>query len=507
MLLVKIAWRNIFRHRGKSIVIGIILFIGAFIMMVGAGVVEGAIRGMNDNFVERFLGHVVAVSKREEKENVFFTQYLESLEVIQDYAAVKKVLESQDIVSDFVPMCRGMVNILNESGNLVFLFVIGVDFIDYQNIFEENVYAIEGDLLESGEKGTLITAGAREYFYRTEAFWVKPEGYELVEENLSEDAKKYRDTLDIRESLVFMGMGEDNFGSDIRLPVKGIVKYETLNDLWAFFCFMDIESFRECFGYFTAGDLAAQLTEEQAALLEIDEEYDVFDTEVFIKDADELSTSYDIQTIQTLTEREEKKVDIDAGAYQLIPIKLKPGITINKGVRHLNEAFIKAGVDARVIHWKKAAGSIADIAVVLQVILFIFVLMIFFVAAIIIMNTLSMAACERTTEIGTMRAVGAQKGFIGWMFTCETAILSFFSGCTGIISGIAAIAILAALRIPAGENQLLSLLFGGDYFQPEVSVTGFFLGIFGLVLVTAGAIFYPVIIARKIAPLQAISRD
>jgi putative ABC transport system permease protein len=507
MLLVKLAWRNIFRHRGRSIVIGIILFIGAFFMMLGAGVVEGAISGMNDNFVERFLGHVVAVSKNEEKDDVFFTQYLESLEVIQDYPAVKKVLEEDDSVSDFVPMCRGMVNVLNESGNLIFCYIIGVDFVDYQDIFGNNVYATEGKLLEQGEKGTLITAGAREYFYRSEAFWVKPEGYELVEENLSEDAKQYRNTLDIRENLVFMGMGEDNFGSDIRLPVRGIVKYKTLNDLWAFFCFMDIESFRECFGYFTAGDLSTQLTEEQTTLLEIDEDYDAFDTGTFIEDTDEAGTSYDLKTIRRLTERRDKEVNLDKGAYQLIPIKIKPGITINEGIKHLNQAFDKARVDARVIHWKKAAGSIADIASVLQVILFIFVLMIFFVAAIIIMNTLSMAACERTTEIGTMRAVGAQKGFIGWMFSWETAILSFFSGGVGMCAGIVTVAILAALRIPAGENQILNLLFGGDYFKPEVSITGFFLGIAGLVLVTAGAMIYPGVIARKITPLQAITRD
>jgi ABC-type lipoprotein release transport system permease subunit len=507
MLLVKLAWRNIFRHRGRSIVIGIILFIGAFFMMLGAGVVEGAIRGMNDNFVERFLGHVVAVSKNEKKDDVFFTQYLESLEVIQDYPAVKKVLEEDNNVSDFVPMCRGMVNILNESGNLVFCFIIGVDFVDYQNIFGDNVYAIEGKLLEKGEKGTLITAGTREYFYRTEAFWVKPEGYELVEENLSEDAKKYRDTMDIRESLVFMGMGEDNFGNDIRLPVRGVVKYKTLNDLWAFFCFMDIESFRECFGYFTAGDLATQLSDEQAALLEIDGDDDVFDTGTFIEDTDKAGTPYDMKTIRTLTERNGKEVNLDQGAYQLIPIKLKPGVTINEGIQHLNQAFDNAGVDARVIHWKKAAGSIADIASILQVILFIFVLMIFFVAAIIIMNTLSMTACERTTEIGTMRAVGAQKGFIGSMFSWETAILSFFSGGIGMCAGIVTVAIFASLRIQAGENQILNLLFGGDYFKPEVSITGFFLGILGLALVTLGAMIYPVVIARKITPLQAITRD
>ena len=54
-------------------------------------------------------------------------------------------------------------------------------------------------------------------------------------------------------------------------------------------------------------------------------------------------------------------------------------------------------------------------------------------AIIIIVNTLSMAAIERTSEIGMMRAVGARKGFIRLMFLGETAALSAIFGGAGIV--------------------------------------------------------------------------
>ena len=46
-LILKIAWRNIWRHKGKSLVIGVILFIGAMLMSIGNGMISGMEKGMS----------------------------------------------------------------------------------------------------------------------------------------------------------------------------------------------------------------------------------------------------------------------------------------------------------------------------------------------------------------------------------------------------------------------------------------------------------------------------
>jgi ABC-type antimicrobial peptide transport system permease subunit len=134
------------------------------------------------------------------------------------------------------------------------------------------------------------------------------------------------------------------------------------------------------------------------------------------------------------------------------------------------------------------------------------VFLIFFVAIIIIMNTLSMAAMERVPEIGMMRAVGAQRSFIGGMFVIETSILSLLFGGAGIVVGFAVILSLDAMGITT-TNHILQLLFGGSVFRPVIEGWDIILGIVELALVTWLATLYPVRVARRITPLEAVVRD
>jgi ABC-type antimicrobial peptide transport system permease subunit len=135
-----------------------------------------------------------------------------------------------------------------------------------------------------------------------------------------------------------------------------------------------------------------------------------------------------------------------------------------------------------------------------------FVMLIFFVAIIIIMNTLSMAALERVSEIGMMRAVGAQKSFIARMFFAETAVISFIFGGAGIVIGIIVVFILNLLHITT-DNQILELLFGGNVFRPTLGIGDIVIGVIELSLVTVLATLYPLKVARRITPLDAITRD
>jgi putative ABC transport system permease protein len=145
-------------------------------------------------------------------------------------------------------------------------------------------------------------------------------------------------------------------------------------------------------------------------------------------------------------------------------------------------------------------------AVLIKTSLFVFVMFLFFVAIIIIVNTLSMAALERTSEIGMMRAVGARKSFIRLMFLGETGVLSAVFGGAGILVGIITVNIVAVFNISTG-NDMVQLLFGGDTFRPYLSLLDIGLALIQLVIVTIIAVIYPVRLASNIKPLDAISRD
>ena len=160
----------------------------------------------------------------------------------------------------------------------------------------------------------------------------------------------------------------------------------------------------------------------------------------------------------------------------------------------------------KVLSWEKASGQVASTADVLQTIIYVFVILLFFVAIIIIMNTLSMNALERTEEFGMMRAVGAQKNFVTKMFLAETFSLSFVFGGAGILVGVIGTWVVRGFTSVSAGNRIFELSSAGRSSVRRWGSLGLVVGIIGLAAVTVLAVLYPVRVARKITPLDAINR-
>jgi putative ABC transport system permease protein len=509
-LILKIAWRNILRHKGKSIIIGIILFFGAFIMTAGNGVISGMDKGLQKHIVDTFSGDIVIMSTNQKDENVLTGgMSLKGKEMISGYTNIRELLKKQDYIKEFLPAGLGMATILNENGDMNFAFVYGVDFEKYQAMFHSNVVFVEGRGIRTGERGTLVTTGNRNRGYTQQGFWIVPDGYPLIVSNLSAEAMSNKAELDVRSNLVFMGMSVDSSQQDIKSSVKGVMKFRYLNNFWEVLDLMDIESFREAFGYLTAADSVVKISDEKKKILSVDENnMDALFGNNNVSEVNTVNSGFDIKKltkrkIQTLA----TNIDIDNGAYNIVFVKLKNSGNMDKDLKKLNQALKDNHLDAKAVNWRRAAGQIGDFASLIKIALNVFVIFIFFVAVIVIMNTLAMAALERTNEIGMMRAVGAAKDFIVKMFSAETAILSMVFGGAGILVGAIAIKIVAAFHITSIDNDALQLFFGGDVFTPLLTFPDVLFGILELVIVTLVAMVYPILVARKITPLEAIARD
>jgi ABC-type lipoprotein release transport system permease subunit len=510
MLILKIAWRNLLRHKVKSLIIGIIIFLGALIMTIGNASVIGAQKGFDENFVNRFTGHVLLVSKEEEKDNVLYSFMGESLKVIQDYPALKSMLEEQDCIEYFIPLTRGLAVLLGLEDTMWGIYAVGANFEDYQRTFQNNVKLVEGRLLKNGEHGILISTGTREDIYKFTGHWVVPENQEIIVDNLTEDALEDYQTgdLPVKHDLVFIGWGNDTLNTDIRLPVIGIIRYEVLNQIMKEMSFLDLESFRECFGYFTAESTVVDLSEEEQTSLRVMSDDDIFAGDDIFADAVITEESYDIESIQEQTTREEGAVNLDSGAFNYVSVIFKPGVSIAEGTRLLDQAIEQSSTDARVIEWKTASGQVAQMAEMMQGAVSIFVLILFGVAGIIIANTLSLAAMERVEELGMMRAIGALRGyFVSHMFIVEIFILSCVFSAVGILVGMGCVGLLQAANIQAGNQEILHILFGGETFKPVIDVFGLIGGIVQLAVLTSLAMIYPVYLAGKIKPLDAVNRS
>jgi ABC-type lipoprotein release transport system permease subunit len=516
-LIIKIAWRNIMRHRGKSLVIGVILFVGALLMTIGNGVISGMDEGLRKNIINGFTGDIVLVSEKQESDAVFMDMMGKTVEPINNFKAVDSLLKTVDDLKDWVPIGKNGAMVLNEEGGAPgFTFLIGMDFDRYRRVFPNTMKAVEGRLFESGEHGVLIPTGARRQMFEVSNIWFVPEGCDIDTAQMFPEAKAALSGLVSKQSVVFMGMSADNTSTDIRLGIKGVVKYHALNQIWGHFGLVDIESFRTCLGYIAASEKAdLVLTDDEKMLLGGEpEDLDNMFSGGAMMSTEALAGSPASKPAAAVTAKSSDGgsnvgaavTDLDNGTYNLVLVLLKDHANLEEKVRALNDRFKDAGLGVRAITWKKAIGVIGSMAVLIKSALFIFVMFLFFVAIIIIVNTLSMAALERTSEIGMMRAVGARKGFISTMFVGETALLSFFFGGLGIMAGYIVVQILAFCKFTT-ENDMVQLLYGGDMFHPFLSGTDIFLAVMQLAIVTCIAVIYPVQVARSITPLDAIARE
>jgi ABC-type lipoprotein release transport system permease subunit len=502
MLVFKIAWRNILRHKGKSVIIGSILFLGALIMTLGNSTAIGMQKGVEEHIVRGFTGHIILVSDQETKDNVLFTPMAKPLKILGDYEKIAAVLRQQNYIQDFIPMTRGGVAILGGAG-MNFLLTFGCNFDDFQRVFGSPVAAVEGELLHNGQHGLLVNDKGRANLFKMEGYWLVPEGYKLDKDNLSKEARAELPGLPVKSQLALEGFGEAN-STNMTLPVRAITRFQSLNNLMQQLSIMDIESFRQLFGYYTAADVVQQLPPEEQRLLASGEE-DLFGS-ADIFESGKGSTVSDLEKVIRAPAPPPRKINYDNAAYNYVSILLKPGEDLNASVTRTRQLMKDNGLPVKVLSWKQASGQVAQISDILRIVINVFVVLLFFVAIIIIMNTLSMTALERTEEFGMMRAVGARKGFITRMFLSETVALSAVFGGAGILVGALVAWAIQPLGISSGQSEFLELLFGGKVFRPTLGVEGVVGGIVALGVVTVLAVLYPLVVARRITPLDAINR-
>lgn len=475
-------------------------------MTVGNGLISGMEKGFSENIVNSFTGDIVVISDEQEDDNVLYNPMMgKPLKVIKKFDAAKKILSEEPVIQRFLPATAGSVLVLNPGSDMDIVMLLGVDIKKYHQMFPNSIRITEGRMLQPGERGVLVSEEARKQIYDFMNYWTAPVGTAVNRGKMPADIRGVKD-LDIHSDMVFMGTNTSNSNMDIRVPVKGIIRFKALNKLWGSYCIVDIESFREAHNYVTGAESKVVIPEAEQKLLADDNLDQIFSSGNILAQNEASGESLSLKEVQSQTRRQTAGYNPDAGSFNLAFVKLKPGISPRAALKQLNQEFKQKHLNVRAISWKDSVGVIGSMAVMVKVALNTFIMFIFFVAMIVIMNTLSMAAIERVSEIGMIRAIGARKGFLRKMFISETGMLSFFFGGLGIISGIIVIYILKAAGI-ATTNEILQMVYGGEQLSPIFTLADGFLGVFELGIVTLFSVLYPLRVVGKITPLDAIARD
>ncbi len=325
--------------------------------------------------------------------------------------------------------------------------------------------------------------------------------------------------LNVGDIITVRGYTQSGFLKAINVKLFGTFRFEGLEEsnLAAGHSLTDMLTFRELYGLMTAGkrqelaDIRARVGIEDVAAE--DAEDALFGTEAEIETAPAAEGGFDEFADVDLLDQQDR--DRMVATAQFAPQAVRNGLALNAAVvlenperiaetaEVLKAKLAAAGLKMEVVDWQAAAGIIGQFIVLIRMVLYVAIVIIFAVALVIINNTMVMTTMERVTEIGTLRAIGAQRGFIIGMFVLETVVLSITFGILGaaVAWGLGSYWEWAGLAAP---NRQFFLLFGGRYLYPSVEAVHLLLGVAVILFVSVLSTFYPAYLAAQVQPVMAM---
>ena len=261
--------------------------------------------------------------------------------------------------------------------------------------------------------------------------------------------------LSVGDTVLLNGFGSAGFR--IReVPIRGIFRFDRSIEGMNEINFVDAETHRALLGLTVAGAADVELAAGETELLASQSPEDLFGEDLVGTGQADSGRTSEKELLEILGERDPDsyRASLDSGAWHFLLVRLKSDSQLKSFQDGLNRHFAESGIAAQASDWRAASGGFGAMAEMIQSVFNGAILIIAVVAIIIIMNTLVISVIERTAEIGTMRALGAQKRTVRWMFVLETLSISVVFGAIGIVVSCLAVVILNADR-PPGPQQLL----------------------------------------------------
>ncbi|MDD3980848.1 MAG: FtsX-like permease family protein [Spirochaetales bacterium] len=505
--ILRIAFRNLFEHRSKSLIIGILLALGSMILVVGNGFIDASRLGIRNSFIENYTGNVFISGLSEDGDVSLFgvssVGGLAATPTIPEFEAVLAQVKASPQVESVTSLATGFGIAMRDESSIAattqtedeseeemssetamarFLFFFGIDPQNYWDVFDSTEITA-GEALKSGQTGLVIN-----------------------ESQLAKLSDWMKHDIKVGDSLVVQGFSSG--GMKLReIPIVGTYKQKGESTTPEQMAFLDINTLRVMTGMTVGANEDIELEESQTAMLAADDFDALFGDDLF-EEAPALG-GFDEEALQTEladTTARELANTADTGAWQFIVVRTVNEAAAAPLIASLNKSFTEQGIAAKAGNWLAAAGPYGQSVDVIRIVFTVAIIILSIVAIIIIMNTFVISVIERTGEIGTMRAIGAGRGFIRRLFAAEALVLAGTFSLVGAGLGTIVTMILKALRIEAG-NPFLEVLFGGTYLSPFVTPINFISALVAMLLVGYLAHLYPVSVALRIQPVRAMQQE
>lgn len=345
------------------------------------------------------------------------------------------------------------------------------------------------------------------------------ERYDAFYKNLVPLLQLYR--VQPGDSITIKTFTKTGFMQAANIKVYGTFMFKGMekSGLAGAICLMDLMSFRDLYGYVTPDKIAEVKDLEKnagAAIVDKDKaEAELFGggantfgeaKEATIDDKAELGDGKLRQEAEEVANRVYTQEEIDGGVALNAAIILKDPTLVDTTTAAIVAASKAQNLDLRTASWQKAAGMLGQFVNVAKAVLYFAVFIIFVVALAVINNAVMMATLHRIREIGTMRAIGAQRTFVLAMVIAETVLLGVVFGGTGAFLGSVAVHWIGQVGIPA-SNQFMYFFFSGPRLFPTLAVGNLIAAFSVILFVTCVSALYPALVATRVSPIQAMQSE
>lgn len=333
--------------------------------------------------------------------------------------------------------------------------------------------------------------------------------------NVAPKIKLYE--INIGDNLIMRSYTRSGFIKTLPIKVYGVYGFAGLeeSDLAGGFNIIDLVSFRELYGEMDENaKKELEALRQNAKIKEVTSENiedSLFGEGAQIESQSASIANNDVSVSAQMIEA------ADARSNEFLPTEVNGGLALNLAVvlkqggtsniervkSQLTSEFEAQKIEMKAVDWQEASGFVGQFVGIVRIVLVIGVLIIFLVALVIINNTLVVATLDRSREIGTMRAIGADKSFILSLFLWETFGIASLGALAGTLLAGTALFYFGIKGIPAGHDVVV-FLFSGLRLYPKIELILMFVLPCLIVLLALLSSLYSARFAARVTPVTAM---
>jgi ABC-type lipoprotein release transport system permease subunit len=460
-----IALRSLLRRKVRMIMIGTLVFLGTLLIVFGESFSLSVRHFSRLSIISYFTGDLIVYSDRSKEPPSPFS-FTTPLPVLNDPGKIEAWLSVNPMVERHVAIAQnfGLLSVEKQGrkSDLPFFFY-AVDPTNYRSAFS-NITVSKGAFFNTDGKGPA-------------------KGVVLSAFQIGNYAKNYSIDLAPGDAVTLLSLSDGGSVNAVPSRIIGVYEPKYYRNVFNYINFMDIATYSQLYN-FTGVDGASMPSQFNNAL-SLESEQDIFSL-----------ANNDFGSLDT-----RKLVTQELNGYVMIAVKLKN----HRAAAAFMADLRKSGFAVKVASWKEASGFFAYIAGIIQAVIYGATFLIFLIVVFILMNTLIIGVLERTAEIGTLRAIGAEKQFISALFLWESFMLNGTAALLGMVASL-------VFTITLGRNGGIALpdvfqqyLVGGGSLPLLLSPRPFIVATALIIIVSILATLYPVRVATAITPLKAMA--